>query len=184
MLRPFLVLIAAAAIVRAAAPAPSAPRAPADAAHPSWDIALIPPGEPGRPFEIDGTLYGLPDSLPVHDATLYLYHADARGNYGPQGDAKPRLHGTLRTNITGGFRVRTVLPGMYDGLPHVHYQVSGPGLESRFGAATLARRNGAGSDSAYNRVPWMLELPAGWIYAEPSANGGYRATWKLYVRRR
>jgi len=148
----------------------------------SWDIALTQPGEPGRPFVIEGTLLGLPDSLPIHGATITLYHADARGNYGPHGDARPRLAGTLTTNVAGGFRVRTVLPGSYDGTPHVHYRVKGAGFDHR-GTLSLARRNGAGSDSAFAQLPWMLKLPGeSWAYADPAAEG-FHTTWTLVVER-
>jgi len=133
----------------------------------SWDIALTQPGEPGRPFVIEGTVLGLPDSLPIH---------------GPHGDARPRLAGTLTTNVAGGFRVRTVLPGMYDGTPHVHYRVKWAGLDRR-GTLSLARRNGAGSDSAFAQLPWMLKLPGeSWAYADPAADG-FHTTWKLVIER-
>ena len=150
----------------------------------SWDIALTRASEPGPPFMLEGTVVGLPDSLPIHGATIYFYHADTRGRYSPGGESKPRLAGTLHTNIVGGFRVRTVLPGTYDGSPHMHYTVSGPGFDRRVGTLSLARLQGAGSDSAYARIPWMLKLPAeSWAYVNPAAAGGYRCEWRLFVHR-
>lgn len=151
-----------------------------------WDLALTAPGEPGTPYVIEGRVMSMPDSTPIRGATLHVYHADAKGLYSAEGEKNPRLAGTLRTNIAGGFRIRTILPGMYDGLPHVHFKLAGPGFEERTGSLTLCRNHGAGSDSAYAKLPWMLTLPSTgeWVHVEPDAEHGFRSRWSLYVDRR
>ena len=153
------------------------------ASHP-WELSLAPADEPGKSFVLEGRLVWLPDSLPIRDATVYLYHADTRGRYSEQGEGQPRLKGRLHTNVAGGFRVRTVLPGQYNGVPHIHLTITAPGIESFSTTLSLARSHGAGSDTAYNHVPWMVTLPGtSWAYVEPDGDGGYHCRWTLGVRR-
>lgn len=161
------------------------PAASQAAKSPSWDLSLAAPREPGKPFVLSGRLLGLRDSLPIRNATLRVYHADAKGEYSAQGEKEARLAGTLRTNISGGFRVRTILPGPAEGTPHIHFVISGPGLERQMVTVSLARRHGAGSDAAYGRLPWMVTLPAGgaWTYVEPDARDGYQSSCDLFVTR-
>lgn len=66
----------------------------------------------------------------------------------------------------------------------MHFTVSGPGIERHIGTLSLARAQGAGSDSAYAMIPWMLKPPVEtWAYVNPAADGGYRCDWKLFVDR-
>jgi len=173
------IALIALALAAVAGEHPAAPASPAA----RGEIALATPGEPGEPFVLEGRLVSLPDSLPLRDAVVYLYHADAHGKYSEKGAAAPRLAGTVRTNVVGGFRVRTVFPGLYDGTPHLHYEVRGP-RAWRKGTISLCRRHGAGSDSAFARVPWMVTVPSpdGWAYVERDGDGHLRASWTLGLR--
>lgn len=173
-----LALAAAFALVPAALAAPVG-RAP------SWEVTLADSAEPGRPLVLEGRVFTLPDSLPLRDATVRFWHADAHGSYGrPPAGRFARLDGVLRTNVAGGFRVRTVLPGPAEGFAHVHYRVSGPGVTEKAGTLNLARSHGAGSDEAYGRLPYMLDPTASqeWAFVEPD-DVGFHASCRLYVRR-
>ena len=172
--------LAIAALSLSAGPAPWSPGKERSGA----ELSLAPAGEPGKRFTLEGRILGLPDSLPVRDATVYLYHADAHGRYSLQGESRPRLAGTVHTDAAGGFRVRTILPGQYDGTPHLHLRLSGEDIHSEAATLSLARSHGAGSDTAYDRVPWMVKLPGEyWTYVEPDGDGGYISRWTVYVKR-
>ena len=148
---------------------------------PGWDLALTPPGEPGAPFVIEGRVMGGDGSQPLRDVLVHVYHADARGDYSGPGESRPRLSGMLRTNVLGRFRVRTVLPGKAEGIPHVHFEVAGPVSDYRVVALNLCRRNGAGSDSTFARLPQMLTLPTdgNWVYVHRDPHGVFVCRWDL-----
>jgi hypothetical protein len=159
--------------------------APAGTAAPRWEIALADSAEPGRPFVLEGRVLALPDSQPLRDVTVRIWHADARGSYGrPAASLYAHLDGYVRTNVAGGFRVRTVLPGPAEGFPHVHYAISGAGIETKAGTLNLARSHGAGSDTSYAKLPYMLDPTASqeWVFVEPD-DAGFHASCRLYVKR-
>jgi len=147
---------------------------------PTWDLALTSPGEPGAPFVIEGRLMG-GDSQPLRDVLVHVYHADHAGQYSTAGESGPRLSGLLRTNVLGRFRVRTVLPGMAEGIPHIHFEIAGPGSDYRALTLTLCRREGAGSDSTFARLPQMLTLPTdgNWVYVHRDPHGVFVCRWDL-----
>jgi len=166
---PWVVLLAAATL---GAAAPSRP--------PSWETDLAPKGEPGRPFVMEGRVIGAADH-PLRDVLVYVYHADDRGDYTRAGEKKPRLSGMLRTNVLGGYRVRTVLPGMAEGIPHIHFELAAPGAQYRAVAVSLCRAVGAGSDTSFAHLPQMLTVSAvgHWAYVRPDTVGGYVCTWDI-----
>lgn len=88
----------------------------------SWDIELAPQDEPGPRFIMSGRLIG-PDTLPVPHANLYVYHADSSGYYARRNQRFNRIAGVLRTNDRGEYRIRSILPGLYAGPGHVHFEV-------------------------------------------------------------
>jgi protocatechuate 3,4-dioxygenase beta subunit len=78
---------------------------------------------------VEGIVTGA-DGRPVEGAVVYVYHTDARGYYGPDGDTA-RLCGLMRTGADGRYRFHTIKPASYPGsdIPaHVHYVVSGANL--------------------------------------------------------
>lgn len=88
----------------------------------------------------------------------------------------------LRTNVVGGYRIRTVLPGVAEGIPHVHFQLAGPGADYRSVTLTLCRIMGAGSDTSFAHLPQMLSIQSQtgyWAYVRPDTAGGYRCTWDI-----
>jgi hypothetical protein len=165
--------------------APLAAVAAAANTPPSWQFALADSAEPGSPLVIEGRVFSLPDSQPVRDVTVHLWHADARGSYGnPPKGRFARLDGQGRTNVAGGFRALTVVAGPAEGAAHVHYALSGTGLDPIAGTLNLARSHGAGSDSAYAKLPYMLNPTASqqWLFVEPDEKG-FHGSCRLYIRR-
>jgi hypothetical protein len=88
----------------------------------TWDVALAAPEEPGPRFVMTGRVIG-PDSLPAAGVCLYVYHADSKGQYLRPGQTFNRIAGVLRTNQRGEYRIRSIMPGMYEGPGHVHFEV-------------------------------------------------------------
>jgi len=152
--------------------------------HPSWEAALAPKGEPGPPFVIEGRVLDA-GKHPLGDVLVTAYHADDHG-YGPSGPSHPRLTGTLRTGALGEYRFRSVLPGIGEGSPHIHFRIGGRRACTLF----LCRAVGAGSDTMFARMPLILnidQLPtrgvAGMIdfraYVWPDTGRGFRCTWDV-----
>ena len=64
-----------------------------------------------------------PDCRPVPGAAIDIWHCDARGRYDNRGF---RLRGHQFADAAGGFRFRTIRPGIYPGrTPHIHVKVQG-----------------------------------------------------------
>ena len=84
------------------------------------------PGDLVDRFEFRGRLVDK-DDRPVAGVLIYAYHADRTGNYGSkQYPAIMTMGGCVSTGPGGGFIVRTYVPGMYGGPPHMHFEVSLP----------------------------------------------------------
>jgi Dioxygenase len=135
--------LGAAAGVALAWPAGLSAAACRDRTPTTWDIVVAPANEPGEPFELTGRVLNAADRKPLADVSVYVYHADLRGRYNAKGDesGEPRLCGVLRTNARGEYRVRTKLPGGYDGyLPHVHFEYWGRGIGRQHAFVNLARK--------------------------------------------
>jgi protocatechuate 3,4-dioxygenase beta subunit len=87
-------------------------------------IELIEAGMAGQPIEIAG--FALTRSCkPVAGALVEFWQADAAGNYDNTGF---RLRGHQFTDAEGHYRLRTVVPGAYEGRTrHIHVKVQPPG---------------------------------------------------------
>lgn len=86
------------------------------------------PGDLVDRFEFRGRLVD-DHHRPLSGVLVYAYHADRVGNYGSkQYPALPKLAGCVSTGPAGGFIVRSCVPGMYGGPPHIHFEVSLPDL--------------------------------------------------------
>ena len=135
---------------------------------PSWEARIAPRGEPGETFILEGRVISFPDSQPLAHVRVRAYHADASGKYRSNGPG-----GSLSSGDHGEYRVVTVLPGRAEGEPHVHFEIYPDGQAMQFFTVTLARLHGAGSDSAYARLPYLLQLPddSPWQYVEYDARG-------------
>ncbi len=104
----------------------AATRAPADA--PST-VVVSTADEPGEPLLVEGRVLAADGRTPVAGASVYAYHTDATGSYGPHGNRDPRLRAYLRTDAEGRFRLRTIKPAPYPGggIPaHIHFHFSPP----------------------------------------------------------
>jgi protocatechuate 3,4-dioxygenase beta subunit len=93
---------------------------------------VAPPGEPGQPLTVSGTVVG-PDGAPIGNASLYIYQTDHEGYYGvkPASDNRnPRLKLFLRSDARGAWSFDTVKPGSYPNSrvpPHIHFEISAAG---------------------------------------------------------
>jgi intradiol ring-cleaving dioxygenase-like protein len=150
-------------------------------ATPSWEVALAPAGEPGDPFVIEGRVMSSRTGHPMRDVLIHTYHQDHSGNYNRPGETHPRLEGVLRTNVLGQFRIRTVLPGGAEGGPHVHFDLGAPDGSYRAAVLNLCRGEGAGHDTAFERLPYMLQLPdpSWWVHVRRDAQGAFHCRWDL-----
>jgi len=85
------------------------------------------PGRLGDRFEFHGRLVDNGDR-PVPGLLIYVYHANRSGEYGSQTyPSIPIMAGCVRSGPGGGFVVRSHVPGMYEGPPHMHFEASVPG---------------------------------------------------------
>lgn len=139
---------------------------------PSWEARIAPRGEPGETFILEGRVISFPDSQPLPHVRVRAYHADASGKYRSDGPG-----GYFVSGDHGEYRVVTVLPGRAEGEPHVHFQIYPSGQPMQFFTVTLARLHGAGSDTTYAHLPYLLELPhdSPWQYVEYDARGALSA---------
>jgi protocatechuate 3,4-dioxygenase beta subunit len=87
-------------------------------------IELIEPGIGGQPIEIMG--YVMTRSCkPVARALIDAWQANLAGDYDNSGF---RLRGHQFTDAEGRYRLRTIVPGAYEGRTrHIHVKVQAPG---------------------------------------------------------
>lgn len=137
------------------------------ATTPGWDIQLAPDTEPGARLVVMGHVrkdHGAPGLRGVH---VYAYHADGHGYYAPPGHEKegPRLAGTAVTNEQGEYRLRTVMPGVYEGPAHIHFEVWGKGMPRRAFVMNLMSPNTykppPDTGSLYDRFAETRQAPLG-----------------------
>ena len=93
----------------------------------SHTVVLAPEDEPGQRLTLRGTVIDIQTGNPVSNAQIYLYHADANGEYhpsDPEDESTAKLSGTVTTGQDGQFAVDTVVPREYDqpGNRHIHIQ--------------------------------------------------------------
>ena len=102
----------------------------------TWDIEVAPASEPGERLIVTGRVLARAAHAPLPGVTVYVYHADATGEYNLAGHEKepPRLCGILRTNGAGEFRIRTSMPG-------IHFEVWGPRVQRQMTFVNLVRKD-------------------------------------------
>lgn len=89
--------------------------------------------EPGERLIVSGVAFGADGKTPLANASVYVYHTDAKGLYTPgayNDNRIPRLRGYLRTDAQGRYEYSTIKPGHYpdDTAPmHIHYHVNAQG---------------------------------------------------------
>ena len=82
----------------------------------SWQTVIPPPGEPGEPLEISGTIYQADGVTPAAGVVIFVYHTDVGGYYNKEDDpGHPRLRGWMKTGADGRYAFHSIKPGAY---PH------------------------------------------------------------------
>jgi len=106
-----------------------------------WTTALAKSGEKGKPLTVSGTVFGEDTGLPLPDALLDVWQADASGNYDFQDNPAPaspvnyRMRGIMLADKSGRYSFTSVVPGNYGSTPteqrakHVHYTINRTGYE-------------------------------------------------------
>lgn len=93
-----------------------------DKAH---TIRLADADEPGQRLTLFGKIVDAESHEPIPEALVYLYHADANGEYlptDPNNESTAKLSGEITTDGQGRFQVETIVPREYDqpGNRHIH----------------------------------------------------------------
>lgn len=80
-------------------------------------IQLAKREEPGEPLVIYGKVIDRQTNQTIKEAFLFLYQTDSSGIYNAAGgpDEEARIRGTIQTNESGCFKIKTILPGDYPG---------------------------------------------------------------------
>jgi hypothetical protein len=122
-------LALATAVAAASGPAPGTPGYRVPWHRSATDSVVdLDPGGRGDRFEMSGKLVSPDGVSPMAGLEVYAYHADARGFYS---DARypglDLISGLFRSGPGGGYVIRSTLPGMYEGPPHVHLDADLPG---------------------------------------------------------
>lgn len=85
----------------------------------------------GEPLLIYGKIVDRKASQPIKDVSIFLYQTDSRGIYSSSGiDEQARIRGTVHTNESGCFKIKTILPGDYPGQMnsrHLYYIIKAKG---------------------------------------------------------
>jgi protocatechuate 3,4-dioxygenase beta subunit len=94
-------------------------------------IQLVNNNEPGEPLIIYGRILDRKTNQPINDVSIFLYQTDSTGIYSASGrDEDARIRGTVFTNESGCFKIKTILPGDYPGRKnsrHLHYVINAKG---------------------------------------------------------
>lgn len=93
--------------------------------HITPTIVLAGPDEPSQRLLLIGTVIDNQTHHPIPGAQVYLYHADANGEYiptDPADESTAKLSGQITTSANGEFIVDTIVPREYDqpGNRHIH----------------------------------------------------------------
>lgn len=114
---------------------------------PRGEVSLLPPGEPGQPFVVRGSVKDQ-HGKPVADALVYAYQTSAKGWYSDRAphfsgmdanELHARLFGYVRTDAAGQFVLNTIRPGGYPRSTtpeHIHLHID-LGKQSLFGAGLV-----------------------------------------------
>lgn len=109
-----------------------------DPAKMTAQISLAPPGEPGEPLVLRGTVYEPDGKTPAPGVVLYIHQTNAAGVYGNGSNESEwsrrhgRLRGWLKTGSDGRYQVQTIKPGQYPNRSdpaHIHITVLEPGKD-------------------------------------------------------
>ena len=87
---------------------------------------LVESGTKGEVLELEGRIVTRA-CRPVSGAVIDIWHADENGEYDNEGF---RYRGHVYTDANGLYRIRTIVPGLYEGRArHIHAKIGAPGGE-------------------------------------------------------
>ena len=97
-------------------------------------LQLTSPEEPGELLTVYGKVVDQLKGTAVPGASIFFYQTDSSGIYNPNGgpDREARIKGTVLTNESGCFKIKTILPGDYPGQKnsrHLHYILTAEGFK-------------------------------------------------------
>jgi protocatechuate 3,4-dioxygenase beta subunit len=144
------------------------------AAPPSrWRLTIPPPTEPGQPLLVSGTIVGTDGRTPLAGMTLRVYHTDSEGYYTRpvSNPRQARLRGSLTTDATGRYEMRTIWPGHYPGSTierHIHVHLSGPDVAEHWIDSFLFENDPYHSAETLRR---SRELDPRFAFVMPMARG-------------
>lgn len=98
-------------------------------------IQLTNNDEPGEPLFVYGRVIDEKTNQPLSNASIFLYQTDNKGIYSnSRRDEDARIRGTVYTNESGCFKIKTILPGDYPGQKnsrHLHYVIKSNGYAEK-----------------------------------------------------
>jgi protocatechuate 3,4-dioxygenase beta subunit len=132
--------------------------------------------EPGERLIVTGTVFDTDGKTPLANASVYVYHTDAKGLYSPgtNDNRNPRLRGYMRTDAQGRYEYNTIKPAPYPGNgppAHIHYHVNAPGYQERVFEIVFEgdpklnadiRARAAQADSAFSIRPLKRDQQGVW----------------------
>ena len=141
---------------------PFYPDAPNKLADIDADLVILrgnPATAPGQVIHVSGRVLRL-DGQPVAGARVEIWQANAEGDYvypRPGDDAVFQGYGATTTDANGRYRFRTIKPPAYGSVffrrtPHIHFKVSGPGIESLTTQMYFAGEARNEDDGILNRI--------------------------------
>lgn len=131
---------------------------------------------------------------PIPGALVELWHADANGVYtyfagagrNPAADPNFAGFGQFLTGANGGYRFRTIRPGLYPGRArHFHWGITIPGRLSRFTSQTYwSGEPGNAGDGALNSITNAEQKASVILDFAPvpgTTTGEEQATWDIVM---
>ena len=124
---------------RECGPTASATAGPFYVANAPEGVDINPGKAPGQPMRIGGTVYSEDGVTPLRRARVEIWHADAEGNYHPNGSgdvsryrrSEINLRGWTTTDDAGRYAFNSIVPAQYPGRRrHIHWKVSAPGHQA------------------------------------------------------
>jgi protocatechuate 3,4-dioxygenase beta subunit len=120
----------------ACGPTASATEGPFYVANAPEGVDINPGKAPGQPMRIGGTVYSQDGVTPLKRARVEIWHADAQGDYHPNGNGdisryrrgEINLRGWATTDDAGRYAFTSIVPAQYPGRRrHIHWKITAPG---------------------------------------------------------
>ena len=134
-------------------------------------IMIAPADEPGDRLIINVTVTNKQSGEPIPDAEVYLYQANASGEYhpsDPNDESTAKLSGIITAGKDGTFVIKTILPGEYEepGNRHIHIHYARAKNFEKTGGVILFE------DNVNDEVrKWAMETGFGTIIDIKKVNG-------------